>query len=42
MANQTRFINDELWKEVEPLLRKPKAGRGGYPVDNRETLEGIL
>ena len=42
MAKQTRFINDELWNKVEPLRRKPKAGRRGYPVVNRETPEGIF
>ena len=44
MAEYTRFINDDRWKKLEPLLPKPKASRkGGRPAsDNREVLEGIL
>lgn len=43
MAEQTRFINDEQWKWIEPLLPKPRKGRVGRPqADNREVLEGIL
>ena len=43
MAKYTRFINDEQWKKIEPLLPKPKTGRVGRPcADNREVLEGIL
>jgi len=44
MAKYTRFIKDEHWKLLEPLLpkrkRNPKGGRP--PADNREVLEGIL
>ena len=43
MAKYKRFINDEQWKKIEPLLPKPKTGRVGRPcADNREVLEGIL
>lgn len=43
MAEYTRFINDEQWQKLEPLLPKPKPGRVGRPPsDNREVLEGIL
>ena len=44
MAKYTRFINDDQWKMLEPLLpkakRSPKGGRP--PIDNRSVLEGIL
>ena len=44
MARYTRFLTDEQWAKIEPLLPKPKSGsRGGRPwADNREVLEGIL
>jgi hypothetical protein len=44
MAEYTRFINDEQWKKLEPLLPKRKPSpKGGRPAtDNREVLEGIL
>ena len=44
MAEYTRFINDDKWKKLEPLLPKPKPNpKGGRPpADNREVLEGIL
>ncbi len=43
MAKYPRFINDEQWKKIEPLLPKPETGRVGRPcADNREVLEGIL
>ena len=44
MADRTRFINDEQWNKIEPLLPKPKPKpKGGRPpADNREVLEGIL
>jgi transposase len=44
MAEKTRFLNDEQWNKVEPLLPKPKLRpRGGRPpADNRQVLEGIL
>ena len=43
MAKYTRFINDEQWKKIEPLLPKPKTDCVGRPAaDNREVLEGIL
>ena len=43
MADTTRFINDEQWKRLEPLLPKPKRGRVGRPpAGNRQVLEGIL
>jgi transposase len=44
MAKNTRFINDDRWKLIEPLLPKPKRNpKGGRPsIDNREVLEGIL
>ena len=43
MAKRTRFINDEQWKKLEPLLPARRVGRVGRPcADNREVLEGIL
>ena len=44
MAEYTRFINDEQWKLLKPLLPEPKANpKGGRPpIDNRQVLEGIL
>jgi len=44
MAKYQRFINDEKWKLLEPLLPKAKPSRkGGRPaIDNRQVLEGIL
>ena len=43
MAIYTRFINDEQWKKIEPLLPKAQTGRVGRPAaDNREVLEGIF
>lgn len=43
MAQYTRFLNDEQWQKIEPLLPKTKPGRVGRPpADNREVLEGIL
>ena len=44
MAYYTRFINNDKWKMLEPLLpapkHKPKGGRP--PAENRMALEGIL
>ncbi|RPH51783.1 MAG: transposase [Desulfobacteraceae bacterium] len=44
MAKNTRFINDDRWKLIEPLLPKPKSNpKGGrLSIDNREVLEDIL
>jgi transposase len=43
MAAYNRFINDDQWQKIEPLLPKPKPGRVGRPqADNRQVLEGIL
>mgnify|MGYP002065527290 FL=1 len=44
MAKYTRFINDDQWKLLEPLLPKQKRNpKGGRPaIHNREVLEGIL
>jgi len=44
MAEYKRFINDDQWKLLEPLLPKAKRSRkGGRPaIDNRQVLEGIL
>lgn len=43
MAKNTRFLNDDQWQKIEPLLPKAKAGRVGRPqADNRQVLEGIL
>ena len=44
MAEYTRFINDEQWKLLKPLLPEPKTSpKGGRPpIDNRKVLEGIL
>ena len=44
MAKNTRFINDDRWKLIDPLLPKPKINpKGGRPsIDNREVLEGII
>lgn len=43
MATTTRFINNEQWSKLEPLLPKPKPGKLGRPqTENREGLEGIL
>ena len=44
MAKYTRFINDDQWKKLEPLLPKRKPSpKGGRPAtDNREGIEGIL
>jgi transposase len=44
MAKYTRFINDDQWKLLQPLLPEPRKNpKGGRPpTDNREVLEGIL
>ena len=44
MAKYKRFINDDRWKLLKPLLPEPKINpKGGRPpCDNREVLEGIL
>jgi transposase len=43
MAKYTRFIDDEQFKKIEPLLPKLKIGCVGRPcADNREVLERIL
>jgi transposase len=44
MAKYNRFIKNDQWKLLEPLLPKPKrSGKGGRPaIDNRQVLEGIL
>jgi len=44
MAKYKRFINDEQWKLLEPLLPTAKPSRkGGRPaIENRHVLEGIL
>lgn len=44
MAKYTRFINNDKWKMLEPLLPNPKRNpKGGRPpVDNRKVLESIL
>lgn len=44
MAKKEKFITDEQWKKLEPLLPKhkqsPKGGR--KPVGSREVFEGIV
>ena len=44
MAKYTRFIKNDQWKLLEPLLPKAKrSAKGGRPpIENREVLEGIL
>ena len=44
MAKYKRFINDDQWKLLEPLLPKDRGSRkgGGLAFDNRQVLEGIL
>jgi len=44
MAKYARFIKDDQWKLLEPLLPKQKLGpKGGRPIiNNRDVLEGIL
>ena len=44
MAEHARFINDEQWKLLKPMLAKPKARpKGGRPtIDSRQVLEGIV
>ncbi|MEW5736728.1 MAG: transposase [Thermodesulfobacteriota bacterium] len=44
MARYTRFLTDEQWAKIGPLLPKLKPGsRGGRPgADNREVLGEIL
>ena len=44
MAKPERFLSDEQWQEIEPLLPKIKPGpKGGRRrVDNREVLESIF
>ena len=44
MAKYTRFINNDQWKLLEPLLPKAKrSAKGGRPpIENLEVLEGIL
>ena len=44
MTNYQRFINDEKWKLLVPLLPKAKPSRKGgrHAIDNRQVLEGIL
>ena len=44
MAKYKRFIKNDQWKLLEPLLPKAKRSRkGGRPaIENRQVLEGIL
>ena len=44
MAEYTRFINNDQWKLLKPLLPEPKRNpKGGRPpIENRPVLEGIL
>jgi transposase len=44
MAATSRFLNDNQWLKIAPLLPSEKPGsRGGRPkANNREVLEGIL
>ena len=44
MAKYTRFIKDDQWRLLEPLLPKQRLGpKGGRPArNNRDVLEGIL
>ena len=44
MAKYKRFINDDQWKLLEPLLPVAKRSRKGGrpPINNRQVLEGIL
>jgi transposase len=44
MAATSKFLNDNQWIKIAPLLPSEKPGsKGGRPkVDNREVLEGIL
>ena len=44
MAKYKRFINNDQWKLLEPLLPKARLSpKGGRPaINNRQVLEGIL
>jgi transposase len=44
MAKRERFVTDEQWAKIEPLLPKRKRSKHGGrpPADDRECLEGIL
>jgi len=44
MAKYTRFIKNDQWELLEPLLPKAKrSAKGGRPpIENRQVLEGIL
>ena len=44
MAQKQKFLTDEKWAKIEPLLPKlPKHRKGGRPWRaNRDVLEGIL
>lgn len=44
MARRRKFLTDEQWEKIEPLLPElPRTRRGGRPwIENRKVLEGIL
>ena len=42
MAQYTRFINDERWEKLEPLLPKPQTSRkGGRPAVGNLSLSPL-
>jgi len=44
MARRRKFLTEEQWEKIEPLLPElPRNQRGGRPwIENRRVLEGIL
>ena len=42
MARHERYLSDEKWTKIEPLLPARRTGRGRPRADDREVLEGIL
>ena len=40
MAKQVRWLNDEEWARIEPLL--PRGRKGAHRVDDRRVISGIV
>lgn len=42
MAKRERYLSDEKWSKIEPLLPPRQKGRGRPRANDRDVLEGIL
>ncbi|MGT2501080.1 transposase [Bradyrhizobium guangxiense] len=40
MAKQVRWLSDEEWARIEPLL--PRGRKGAHRVDDRRVISGIV